>query len=69
MPASSQMMYRFRPALGFLIVAITLALSLPALAQGTHLWTQSKLEEFEKGTPQGESPPWRAMDTFARVLG
>jgi hypothetical protein len=25
----------------------------PALAQGTHLWTQSKLEEFEKGTPQG----------------
>jgi WD40 repeat protein len=24
-----------------------------ALAQGTHLWTQSRLEEFEKGTPQG----------------
>jgi hypothetical protein len=24
-----------------------------AQAQGTHLWTQSKLEEFEKGTPQG----------------
>ena len=23
------------------------------LAQGTHLWTQSKVEEFEKGTPQG----------------
>ena len=22
-------------------------------AQGTHLWSQSKLEEFEKGTPQG----------------
>jgi hypothetical protein len=22
-------------------------------AQGTHLWTQSRLEEFEKGTPQG----------------
>jgi len=27
---------------------------LPAAhAQGTHLWTQSRLEEFEKGTPQG----------------
>jgi len=25
----------------------------PASAQGTHLWSQSKLEEFEKGTPQG----------------
>jgi hypothetical protein len=24
-----------------------------AFAQGTHLWTQSKLEDFEKGTPQG----------------
>src|ERR1017187_7062655 len=29
------------------------AASLPASAQGTHLWTQSRLEEFEKGTPQG----------------
>jgi hypothetical protein len=27
--------------------------SLHAPAQGTHLWTQSRLEEFEKGTPQG----------------
>ncbi len=25
----------------------------PALAQGTHLWTQSRVEEFEKGTPRG----------------
>jgi WD40 repeat protein len=24
-----------------------------AFAQGTHLWTQSRIEEFEKGTPQG----------------
>lgn len=24
-----------------------------ARAQGTHLWTQSRVEEFEKGTPQG----------------
>jgi hypothetical protein len=31
------------------------AVFLPCLspAQGTHLWTQSQLEEFEKGTPQG----------------
>ncbi|HEY1647750.1 MAG TPA: hypothetical protein VGF96_07200 [Terracidiphilus sp.] len=30
-------------------------ISLPRVlcAQGTHLWTQSQLEEFEKGTPQG----------------
>ena len=25
----------------------------PLTAQGTHLWTQSRIEEFEKGTPQG----------------
>ena len=25
----------------------------PLNAQGTHLWTQSRIEEFEKGTPQG----------------
>jgi sugar lactone lactonase YvrE len=25
----------------------------PGLAQGTHLWSQSRIEEFEKGTPQG----------------
>jgi len=25
----------------------------PAFAQGTHLWTQSRIDEFEKGTPQG----------------
>jgi hypothetical protein len=24
-----------------------------ATAQGTHLWTQSRFEEFEKGTPDG----------------
>ena len=24
-----------------------------AAAQGTHLWTQSQMEEFEKGTPEG----------------
>jgi len=25
----------------------------PTAAQGTHLWTQSRIDEFEKGTPQG----------------
>ena len=25
----------------------------PLLAQGTHLWTQSRIDEFERGTPQG----------------
>jgi WD40 repeat protein len=37
-------------ALATLLVIIA---SFPASAQGTHLWTQSRLEEFEKGTPQG----------------
>jgi hypothetical protein len=31
----------------------SLAVAPPVFAQGTHLWTQSRLEEFEKGTPQG----------------
>jgi hypothetical protein len=34
-------------------VLIAVAALHPALAQGTHLWTQSRLEEFEKGTAQG----------------
>lgn len=25
----------------------------PLVGQGTHLWTQSRIDEFEKGTPQG----------------
>jgi len=33
-------------------------------AQGTHLWTQSRLEEFEKGTPQGV-----AITSDGRLLG
>jgi hypothetical protein len=37
-------------ALGAALMAVA---SLTASAQGTHLWTQSRLEEFEKGTPQG----------------
>jgi hypothetical protein len=38
----------------FALVVTALAVAAPfASAQGTHLWTQSRLEEFEKGTPQG----------------
>jgi len=33
--------------------ALLLAVSVPALAQGTRLWTQSRFDEFEKGTPDG----------------
>jgi hypothetical protein len=36
-----------------LAATAALATTLPALAQSTRLWTQSKIEEFEKGTPQG----------------
>jgi len=36
------------------LVAIFCAVAAPGLlAQQTHLWTQSRFEEFEKGTPQG----------------
>ena len=35
------------------MLGTAVAASLPALPQGTHLWTQSRLEEFERGTPQG----------------
>jgi hypothetical protein len=31
------------------------AVCVPVAAQGTHLWTQSRAEEFEKGTPLGVS--------------
>ena len=46
---------RLRSAFRFsaLAVASVALASLIASAQGTHLWTQSRLEEFEKGTPQG----------------
>jgi hypothetical protein len=38
----------------FILAAFaTLSLGQPLKAQGTHLWTQSRIEEFEKGTPQG----------------
>ena len=35
------------------VLAAAIASSQPSLAQGTHLWSQSRLEEFEKGAPQG----------------
>src|SRR5690349_1056147 len=37
----------------FAAALFAVAASLPSAAQGTHLWTQSKLDEFEKGTSQG----------------
>jgi len=40
-------------ALAALAAVLAAGLALPARAQGTHLWTQSRLDEFEKGTPQG----------------
>jgi hypothetical protein len=43
----------FASRLAALAVALMAVASLTASAQGTHLWTQSRLEEFEKGTPQG----------------
>ena len=46
---------RLFPASAFAVFAALLLSSagLPSLAQGTHLWSQSRFEEFEKGTPQG----------------
>jgi len=46
----------FRSAIRFVFLAAALVAGLavqPCSAQGTHLWTQSRVEEFEKGTPQG----------------
>jgi hypothetical protein len=52
----SRAICRSRCALRFFVLAVPLACAAGsplALAQGTHLWTQSRLEEFEQGTPQG----------------
>jgi WD40 repeat protein len=35
------------------LTSVVVLSSQPASAQGTHLWSQSQLEEFEKGTPIG----------------
>lgn len=57
MSASSQSISPIRPVLGLSLLNAVLFAALfsamPAQAQGTHLWIQSKVEEFEKGTPQG----------------
>jgi hypothetical protein len=45
-----------RPAIRLAAFATLLSAAfsaLPVCAQGTHLWTQSKLEDFEKGTSKG----------------
>ncbi len=50
------MMRNFRPLslpARFAAFAVFAALGASAFAQGTHLWTQSRTEEFEKGTPEG----------------
>jgi len=44
---------RAEPVFSALLLTALVPGSLPAAAQGTHLWTQSKIDEFEKGTPQG----------------
>ena len=44
---------RFAFTFPALVAALAALPALPAHAQGTHLWTQSRLDEFEKGTPQG----------------
>jgi sugar lactone lactonase YvrE len=52
---STRTIFPYRCALSFsaLIVILAGAALHPAIAQQTHLWTQSRIEEFEKGTPQG----------------
>ena len=45
---------QFRACPLLLLVAALLGTSaVPALSQGTRLWTQSRFDEFEKGSPQG----------------
>ena len=55
MPEDARTNRRLRFAFTFpaLLAALAALASLPTHAQGTHLWTQSRLDEFEKGTPQG----------------
>ncbi len=45
--------WRIGSRVAALAAVLVLSATLPALAQNTRLWTQSKIEEFEKGTPQG----------------
>jgi hypothetical protein len=41
------------PSSAFLVAMFAMFAAQTALAQGTHLWTQSRIDEFEKGTQQG----------------
>jgi len=53
-PSLTMRRSRFAFRLSALAAALmAVAASQLVFAQGTHLWTQSRLEEFEKGTPQG----------------
>ena len=51
--ASSRLIPHSCSVFAIAALATFIVSSLPAFSQGTHLWTQSKLEDFEKGTPQG----------------
>jgi len=51
LPITSSLAPRLSVILG--LCAILLLQSAPVHAQGTRLWTQSRFDEFEKGTPQG----------------
>jgi hypothetical protein len=58
MSVSSRTTHRIRPAaqlpaLLVALVAASLSVAPPAHAQGTHLWTQSTLDDFEHGMPEG----------------
>ncbi len=45
---------RFPARVAILSAALLLGVAAQtSTAQGTHLWSQSRFEEFEKGTPQG----------------
>ena len=44
---------RFAFTFPALMAALAILPARPVRAQGTHLWTQSRLDDFEKGTPQG----------------
>jgi hypothetical protein len=58
MAAPSRSFYRLLSALASFALPVLIAAGLMsgspyAAAQGTHLWTQSQMEQYEKGTPDG----------------
>jgi len=52
-PSRRQSSFVFPGIFLFAGAILLLSLSAPLLAQGTHLWTQSRSEELEHGNPQG----------------